>query len=300
MRNGNFIILLAALFAWSCKPDAKWTDKKIEINMSVETLSAAFIQCNFSTNKETYYLIAIEEARYDLDPYEQQKQFMMLALDSANLEYLQWRNRLLREGEFNIAPFSSHALQYGEVNHVFTGLYPETDYWIYAFAVNPETLEPISTLHLYTVTTASETTVDVRFDYRVKGTWDYIYPLASDDNVVSYFPYVATTRDSLEIAASEYHDPVDYFISLLVEQFSHPNPEYTYYGVKAVHNDGVGSHLVFENGHTYYTGIGGMDGNLKQCALYKFVWNDSIDTYFKDEYPTNLMRDENGWWHVFD
>ena len=90
--------------------------------------------------------------------------------------------------------------------------------------------------------------------------------------MVSYFPYVATTRDSLEIVASGVDDPISYFIILLMEQFTSPNPKYTYYGVKAVHNDGIASHLVFENGHTYYTGIGGMDGNLKQCALYKFVW----------------------------
>lgn len=305
MNKHYILILLTTLIAWSCQPEAKWTDRKVEVNMSVKTVSAAFIECDFSTNKDTYYLIAIEEVRQDYDPMAHQKQFMFMALDSANLEYLHWRNTLLKEGEFNIAPFASHALQYGKTNHFFTALMPDTDYWIYAFAVNPETLEPIGTLHLITVRTTKESIMDVHFEYRVKGEWDYIYPVDSTGNIISGFPYVATTRDSLELAndtiypADEW-SPAEYFVILLLNQFMYPQFANVYYGVQAIQNDGLNSHLVFEEGHTYYTGIGGFDGNFKQVALYKFTWEGTkTNLYFYDTDSANIINSipkEDRWW----
>ena len=266
--------------------------------MNAQIVSATFIECEFNTNKDTYYLIAVEEARENFDPMKQQKQFMTLAIDSANVEYLIWRNKLLKEGEFNIAPFASHALQYGKVTHTFTALYPETEYWVYAFAVNPETLEPIGTLHLMTIKTTDESVIDVRFEYRVKGTWDYIYPLDANHNIISQFPYVATTCDSLEIAADTLvSSPQEYFLYLLLGAFIFPEQAKVRFGVQAIDNDGEHSDIIFEEGHTYYTGIGGFDGSFKQCALYKFTWEgDSTDIYFRDEYPINLMRTEDGLW----
>ena len=142
--------------------------------MSIKTVSAGFIECDFSTNVEAYYLIACVEAVEGENPLDHAKQFMTLALDSANVEYLTWRNKLLKEGEFNIAPFASHSLQYGPVTHFFTGLLPESDYWVYAFVVNPQTLQPAGKLYFERVTTLDESIMDVHFEYRIKGRWDYI------------------------------------------------------------------------------------------------------------------------------
>ena len=106
----------------SCNPEAKWETDDVIVKMNIGTVSAGFIECNFSTNKEAYYLIACQPVQSDYDPMTVQKQFMTLNLDSAFAEYLMWRSSLLYEGEFNIAPFESHSLQYGDVHYVFTGL----------------------------------------------------------------------------------------------------------------------------------------------------------------------------------
>ena len=290
-------ILTFALSLCACRPEAQWTDKGVEVQISINNVSATLVDCNFSTNKDAYYLIGIEEVRPGYDPMKQQKQYMTLALDSANLEYLSWRYELLKNGEFNIAPFASHSLHYGETDYIFSRLWPDNDYWIYAFAVNPETLEPIGILHLVQVTTAKVSTIDLHFDYRVKDRWDYIYPVDSLGRIVTNFPYIATTRDSLEIASDPVlYDPKPYFIFYMIEQFEKRTAN-EYFGVKAIENDGVSSHLIFEEGHTYYTFICGFDSSEHQIALYRFVWaGESTDLLFHDQYPDNLFRTENGFW----
>ena len=293
--------LLAGVLFSSCNPDAKWETKDVDIQMSISTVSAGFVECNFSTSKEAYYLVAIEEVRENYDPMAHQKQFMMLALDSANVEYLAWRNSLLKQGEFNIAPFSSHALQYGSVNHFFTGLYPDTEYWVYAFVVNPVAMKPEGKLYLERVKTTSESIIDIHFDYRVKGRWDYIYPVDSLGNIYARFPYIATTRDSLTLAEDElYTDEaaVTYFWFWCAERFMNLTEDVNiHYGVHAVENDGYQSSEYWEAGHTYYTVISGYDGSFKQATVYKFVWTgDSCNFYLHDTDDTNLVNKYITWY----
>ncbi|MCR5050867.1 MAG: hypothetical protein K6A36_07275 [Paludibacteraceae bacterium] len=286
------LLLLGIIGMCACNPEAKWKTDDVQIYMTLETVSAGFIECTFSTNKEAYYLIAVEEAKEDYNPLEHQKQFMMLALDSANKEYINWRNSLLKKSEFNIAPFASHALQYGFTDKFFTGLYPDTEYWVYAFVVNPNTLTPSGRLYMMNVKTTRESVVDVHFAYRVKGNWDYIYPMDSTGNIYSQFPYIATTRDSLELVAEGAVDPQFYFMTWMFGLFLYPENASVYYGVKAMNNDGIDSHLSFQNGHTYYTGIGGFDGSFKQTTIYKFKWHgEDTEYYFVDTDKANIAQD---------
>lgn len=54
-------------------------------------------------------------------------------------------------------------------------------------------------------------------------------------------------------------------------------------GIKAIENDGIGSHTTFQHGTTYYTAIGGFDGSIKQKLIYKFTWmGDSTDIYLTE------------------
>lgn len=273
----------------SCDPAAHWESTNVEITMDVHTVSAGFIECAFSTDKEAYYLIAVERAREGYDPMEHQKQFMTLALDSADKEYISWRHNLLKEGEFNIAPFSSHALQYGSVEHFFTGLIPDNDYWVYAFVVNPDKMTPAGKLYLTKVTTTDESVVDVHFDYRVKGLWDYAYPLDAAGNIYTRFPYLATTRDSVELRQEIEQggvpmSPQTYFKVWMLKLFMAPWDAHPLYGVQAVKNDGIDSYLMFEEGHTYYTAIGGFDGSFKQYTLYRFRWEgENTELYLSEE-----------------
>ena len=190
--KGERILLFLSIFIFqfsisSCNPEAPWVVDDVTIEMSAQNVSAGFIEYNFHPNKDAYYLISCMPANELVDPFNHSKQFMILALDSANTAYIQWRNGLLREGEFNIAPFASHCLQYGPITHFFTNLTPDTDYWVFAFVVNPETLKPVGKLFIETVRTTAESIMDVHFDYRVRGIWDYIYPLDPDDKINSKF-----------------------------------------------------------------------------------------------------------------
>ena len=266
----------------SCDPEARWETKNVDIRMSLNNISAGFAECTFSTNKEAYYLIDCVPAREGEDPMKEQKQFMTLALDSAYAEYLAWRNDLLKESEFNIAPFASHALQYGDVDYIFTGLDADTHYWIFAFVVNPETMKPAGKLHLMDAYTTAGSTMTIQFEYRVKGYWDYIYPMNEYGNIVNRFPYVATTRDSLEIVESG-DTPDMYFGFWYGLQLQYPQYVNVMYGVKAVENDGWDTYVLFEEGHTYYTYISGFDGSFNHHVIYKFTWTgEDFEQYFTE------------------
>ena len=266
---------------------------------------------------------ACVEAVEGENPLDHAKQFMTLALDSANVEYLTWRNKLLKEGEFNIAPFASHSLQYGPVTHFFTGLLPESDYWVYAFVVNPQTLQPAGKLYFERVTTLDESIMDVHFEYRIKGRWDYIYPVDEKGSICSRFPYIATTRDSSKLSLSSFDElsdsvkhyvidsvmladsiPLDfltgdllayYFLySWTLDRFAFPDSADVIYGVKAVENDGWSSSENWQVGTTYYTLISGYDGSFKQTTIYKFTWTgDSCDLYFHDTDSANIVLQFN-------
>ena len=296
----GMMILFLSVFIFQlsfsgCNPEARWVTEDVTITMEVTSVSAGFAECSFSTNRDAYYLISIERAREGYNPMEHQKQFMMLALDSANVKYLTWRNRLLREGEFNVAPFASHALQYGQVDHFFTGLEPDTEYWIYAFVVNPETQKPAGPLNLTTIHTAKASIFDIHFAYRVKGRWDYTYPLDKDGNINPYFPYIATTRDSAYMDMDEDEITGEFFY-WIYSRFEHPDSTNVLYGVKAVENSGWQSSVYFEEGHTYYTCIADFDGMFDHFAIYKFVWTgDSCNYFFHETDSANIINKYRDW-----
>lgn len=275
-------LLVGVLFS-SCNPDAKWETENVEITIRVERVSAGFAVCEFMTNKEAYYLIAIEEAQDDFDPMEHQKQFMNMALDSAYAEYLMWRNELWREDEFNVAPFASHALQYGNEYYTFTGLKTDTEYWIYAFVVDPNAMKPAGRLFMDNIHTSIYTDTEVMFEYRVKGTWDYTYPMDDYGLIDDEFPYLAITNDSLELAEID-QSPQDFYAYWYSDMLTYTDQANIIYGVKAVDNDGFNSHVQFLEGHTYYTTIAGFDGPHNHMVTYKFTWTgEDFQRYFREE-----------------
>ena len=292
-----FLMAVIALLATSCDPQAKWTTKDVTVDIDVFTVSAGFIECSFRPSDDAYYLIACEPAQSGFDPMDpsKQKQFMTLALDSAEAEYLAWRYDLLKEGEFTIAPFASHCLQYGAIDHFFTSLVPNTAYWIYAFVVDPEKGEPVGKLFLKSVTTTQHSIVDVHYEYRVQGLWDYIYPLNADGKINNHFPYMASTVDSLTLAEDLDHiSPEEYFTDYFLTISKVDPASNIRYGVQVVKNDGMNSYVEFEEGHTYYTAIVSYDGFIGNNVIYKFTWTgedfaatftdeDSIVSYGEDD-----------------
>lgn len=277
-------LLFGIIMLSSCNPEAPWTTNNVTVNMSIRTVSAGFVECNFSTDKEAYYLVNIEPVRKGYDPMAHQKQFMMLVIDSVNLEYLIWRNNLLKEGEINVAPFASYALNYGTTDRFFTNLDPDTYYWIYAFVVDPEKQQPAGKLYISTIKTTSESVVDVHFEYRVNGYWDYIYPVDSLGNIYSHFPYLALTADSQYIADETTMSPEEYFTYYFLDVMESDNTDEIRYGVQVAMNDGISSSEEFQAGHTYYTAIAGFDGLIGNNVIYKFNWTgEDFQAYFTDE-----------------
>lgn len=282
---GRIILVLFPLSFFlcpSCNPEATWTTKDVTIDVHVKNVSAGFIECDFATDKEAYYLVSCMPAQEGAAPLSQPKQFMMLALDSANREYIDWRNGLLKAGEFNIAPFSSHALQYGSVNYFFTGLMRDTDYWIFAFVVNPETMKPVGHLNLVAVHTKFRNEEAIHFEYRIKGYWDYAYPLDGKGNINSHYPYVAATRDSLQLDSLKI-SPKDYFGQWYDYLLAHPKEADIHYGVTAVENTGFDGTQLFEEGHTYYTTFCGFDGASEKPIVYGFTWKGDTTAYYFTE-----------------
>lgn len=282
--KSSIVLLLAILLLFSCNPDAPWTTQNVTVCMHAKAVSAGYAEVSFSTDKDAYYFIDCVPVREGENPLDHPKQFMMLALDSAYTAYIEWRNWLLKSGEFNIAPFSSHMLQYGAVNHFFTNLKPETDYWVYAFVVNPEKMAPVGKLYLETITTPDHSIMDVHFDYRVRGQWDYIYPLNPDDGINNSYPYLAATQDSAYLADVEKQSPEEYFSYLFDLLAVTGAVSDIRYGVQAVQNDGINSYVCFELGHTYYTAIAGFDGVVGGGVIYKFTWlGEEYEAYFTNE-----------------
>ncbi len=280
------ILFLSIFVMGSCALDeAKWVTEDVTISMNVGAVSAGFIECQFSTSKDAYYLIDCVPASSEYNPYDFQKQFMTLAVDSSYIKYLQWRYWLLESGESNVAPFASHSLQYGSVDKIFTNLVPDSAYWVFAFVVDPETLKPAGKLYLQTVHTSDSSIYDVHFDYRVRDVYDYIYPINDKDGSINYyFPYLAATRDSAWLADEYQKTPEEYFTDLFLLYSKYDLNEMVRYGVHVTKNDGYNSDEEFVIGHTYYTAIVSYDGFMGNNVIYKFTWTgESCDLYFTDE-----------------
>lgn len=262
----------------------------VTIDIQVKQISAGYVNVEFAANKKAFYLTGIHQVREDVDDiHKVAKQFMLLALDSAYVDYLFWRNQQLQDMVPFVADFASYALQYGNTDHHFTLLQPSTTYWVYAFVVDPNSNKPVGTLFVKTITTTATSQVPMWFEYRVEGQWDYVYPKDTLGEINSYTPWVGETIDSITLREQGWETPGDYFLSLFDEVYK-GNYDRILYGIYAHENDGEGdgtSRTQFEMGKTYYTGMSALDAPLiypldkNTYDIYRFTWTgDSTKLYF--------------------
>jgi hypothetical protein len=262
----------------------------VTIDIQVKQISAGYINVEFAANKKAFYLTGIHQVREDVDDiHKVAKQFMLLALDSAYVDYLFWRNQQLQDMAPFVADFASYSLQYGNTNRYFTLLSPSTTYWVYAFVVDPNSNKPTGTLFVETITTDSTSQVSMWFEYRVEGQWDYVYPKDTLGEINSYTPWVGETIDSITLREQGWENPGEYFLALFDKVY---NGDYDriLYGIYAHENDGEGdgtSRTRFEMGKTYYTGMSSLDApltyplNKNTYDIYRFTWTgDSTKLYF--------------------
>lgn len=294
MRKIALLIWVCLLCACSVEaPYSTSSDTKIQID--VRQVSAGYAQAEFTPDRDAYYLVAIDEVVEGVDPHKIERTFMQLALDSAYMVYVNWRYAKMMSGTpvHQIAPFQSHSLQYGHTDHFVYFLKPNTDYWVYAFAVDPEANRPVSHLSLQTIHTLPKSQTVCHFRYRVKGLWDYVYPYdKTNTTILSDFPYVGATMDSVTLRRrceeSQLYFPALFFADSLQRVMDQHLYDYRIlHGIYAHYNDGVGdgtSVTEFEEGKTYYTAFAGVDGALvpgmDQNAVYRFTWHEDLDTVF--------------------
>jgi hypothetical protein len=279
------------LFLLGCKPDkVVYYTEDVTVDIQVKQVSAGYVNVEFSTDEKAFYLTGIHQVREDIDDiHKVAKQFMLLALDSAYVDYLFWRNQQLQDMAPFVADFASYSLQYGNTNRYFTLLSPSTTYWVYAFVVDPNSNKPTGTLFVETITTDSTSQVSMWFEYRVEGQWDYVYPKDTLGEINSYTPWVGETIDSITLREQGRENPGEYFLALFDKVY---NGDYDriLYGIYAHENDGEGdgtSRTRFEMGKTYYTGMSSLDApltyplNKNTYDIYRFTWTgDSTKLYF--------------------
>lgn len=274
-------IAAAAIQLSSCSTEAPYADY-VDIKGEIIQVGSGFIEMKFTPEVATWYLAGAVEADPDANPMSAKNHFMALAVDAAYRDYIDWRHEKLIDKTPHIAPFASHALQYGEVNKHFTYLKPDTDYWVYWFVVNPETDKPAGKLNLRTIHTGPKSFIDINYEYRVKGQWDYIYPRDHQNNIVTNVPWVGFTRDSVVMRLGDAQSCHEYFNNLY-ELHRKSQSANIFYGIYAHNNNGIGDGTTdtkFEEGHTYYTALATFDGKMSDVEIYKFKWSGNDANFY--------------------
>lgn len=281
------ILLLCSMTSCHIDEVPAYTNN-VEITIDVQKVSAGYAHVTFSTNKKAFYLIGIQQAKDTVDLQQVAKHFMLLALDRAYVDYLDWRNQQLQQLTPFIADFASHSLQYGTVDHFFTFLETDQDYWVYAFVVDHTSNKPAGRLFCQTIHTNDSSTIPIDFHYRVEGVWDYVYPMDSTGEIHSHIPWVGETIDSITLRQQGWNTPGEYFFHRFTQQYENSDSPVNY-GIAAKENNGEGDHvsnIKFEVGKTYYTGMATLDAPLLYPLpkhvydIYRFTWQgDSTNIY---------------------
>lgn len=268
-------ILTAAVCLHSCSMLPYYETEDVVLLMNVAQTGAGFCQVTVYPSDNAFCYVDVRKAEKGVDPMNNKQQFMQDAIARERREYDKWKLNIRKHHDGFIADFPSHSLHYGKTDMFFNFLEPGTDYWVYSFVVDPVTEKPVGELYCQTIRTKTQSVHNLSFDYRLKGTWDYVYPKGADGRLVANVPYTYTIADSLELRKMGVSEPGEYFLMKYNEAMEEKNPQIILYGMFAYNNDGFGStgdEPGFEEGHTYYTGIGTVDGVLGSFTCYKFTW----------------------------
>lgn len=281
MRKSYVILYLASLLTvlclTSCDPDAKYYTKKVSIKIEQKRKSLGYVEAEFTTNKEAYYYMNIlpdSNTEYVNLMRKNPKQFMSLMIDSAYVEYVEWRYSFLKSGVTTVADFASHSLRYGPVKKFFQNLKEGSKYHLFAFAVDAESNKPIGELYTLDVETLTHQAVNIHFNARVSGNWFYIYPLDEKNSVIDYSPYVWSYIDE-EFFEEKYEKNPEAFLRFLLygdeeEGYVDITDDISSMGID-VDNDN--DRQVLESGMTCYIIIASLDGGINKITEYKFVYN---------------------------
>lgn len=286
------LVLILGLLASSCDTRAAYDTESVTIDIHIKQLNSGYCEVEFKPSSSAWYYVAMMPIDYYINPQDNPKEFMALALDDAYIQYIVWRhNRFLKSTPY-VADFASHSLQFRETDYYFHYLQPDTDYWLIAFVVDPKSNEPRGELFCQTVHTQAQSDLDVTFQYKVSGNWDYGYPLDQFGNLTTDIPWVGFTFDSVDIADEMTRMTPKQFFGQCYDEMVKNKNAHILLGIYAHCNDGQGdgtSTTKYEEGHTYYTCMATFDGHFARHAIYKFTWTKDIEATFM---PESSLSDE--------
>lgn len=272
----RIITAFVTLCLCSCEPiPLYYSGRHVKIEVDVQTVSSGYIKVSFNPSYPAYYLSGVEKVSDCHNLLKNEEYFMSVVLDSSLVEYAQWRHSHIRDGEQYISDYASHSLNYGESTMRRFLLEPDTDYWVYSFVVDPDSMKADGHLFLQPIHTASESVLgDIRFSYKISASWEYIYPINMDNGeIATDIPWVTGIIDSLDLRRRGYSAPADYFMERFMELSEDGLNVFT--GIHVINNSGIGggNEPRLENGHTYYRAMGVIDGGLNECHdIYCFRW----------------------------
>lgn len=285
--------LIAVVTASSCDTRAAYSTEGVFIDMKILQMGSGFCEVEFTPSADAWYYVDVKPVSHDIDPQDYKAEFMSLALDGAYMRYIEWRHDQLIQLTPYVADFASHSLRYRKTDYYFYYLEPDTDYWLFAFVVDPKTNEPSGDLFCQTVHTKAKSELDVTMLYKLSGSWDYGYPLdKKTGNLTTDVPWIGITYDSEDIADEMAVMTPDQFFGQCYDNLRVNSNANIFRGIYAHDNDGVGdgtSPTLYEEGHTYYTCMATFDGAFGQHVIYKFTWTKNIDVTFM---PSASLSDQ--------
>ncbi|MCR4909708.1 MAG: hypothetical protein K5909_00295 [Bacteroidales bacterium] len=280
----KFVLIAATLLVLlsGCMTESKYHLLGVEFDIQVTEVTRGYIHAYFYPSKVAYYVTGCMPVNDDYDPVDKADQFMTLMVDSLYIDYLNWRYDYLRNQEDFVADFASHSLQYGDSEKYFQNLQPDTDYWVYAFVVDPGTKEPFDMLWLQEVHTDSLSVNRIWFDTRVQGSYFYMYPRDKEGGeILEHYPYTGGIVDAIDLleAVPLLGITTEQRLDRYSEKTYQLAVEYdilsgiTYTGVKQINYSGR-----FKPGHIYYIILGELQGGIVNRAYYRFVYNPADHT----------------------
>lgn len=294
-KSGVILAAVLLLIAAGCTTKSKYHLFGVKFDIDVNEVTRGYIHVNFRPSTVAHYVTGCMKVNDDYDPVEKSEQFMTLMVDSLYQDYLKWRYDYLKNQIDYIADFASHSLQYGDSEKYFQDLEPDTDYWVYAFVVDPYSKEPFDDLWLLTVHTDSLAAYRAWFDTRFQGNYLYLYPREYEGGpILEDIPYTAAILDSLEVMYS-YTDPGEPFIDKLNAYSDHVFEvakkfdileTFSYTGVRQVEFGNS-----WASGNSYYIFMAEIQGDLCNRAYYRFVYDPSkhaqeVTPYWRDPHWT--------------
>lgn len=281
MKRIALVLAALLLLLAGCKTESKYHLLGVKFEIEIATVTKGYVHAYFYPSTVAYYVTGCMPVNDWYDPVNKPDQFMTLMVDSLYVEYLDWRYDYLKNQEDYIADFASHSLQYGDSERYFQDLQPDTDYWVYAFVVDPGTKEPFDQLWLTTVRTDSLSAYRAWFDTRVQGSYFYMYPREAEDGaILETVPYTGGIVDALDLV-EDIPWPLD--IEGKLDKYSERAYELavdygilddiTYTGVKQINYAGR-----FKSGHIYYIIIGELQGGIVNRAYYRFTYDPLLHT----------------------